>query len=248
MKGEIDIAVGTLSLLIIILAMIYGLCMGSFAMFRGADQFYRQLFATSFKVPALFVLTLLVTFPSLYVFNALVGSKLQVGAVFKLLIAALGVNITVLASLGPIVAFFSVSTTSYPFMLLLNVIVYAVSGFLGLSFLLQTLNRLTAVPLAKKDPIQESVQGPTLNKHMQPTAEDPALEPGALDTVDDIVIGPNAKKVFYCWIVVFGLVGAQMGWILRPFIGNPDQEFELFRQRGSNFFEAIINALGDLLS
>jgi hypothetical protein len=22
-----------------------------------------------------------------------------------------------------------------------------------------------------------------------------------------------------CWVVVFGLVGAQMGWVLRPFIG-----------------------------
>ena len=46
---------------------------------------------------------------------------------------------TVLASLGPIVAFFSLSTTSYPFMLLFNVAVFSVSGVLGLTFLLQTL-------------------------------------------------------------------------------------------------------------
>ena len=75
-----------------------------------------QLVASMAKVPLLFYLTLLVTLPSLYVFNALVGSRLSLGTVIRLLVASLGVMVTVLASLGPIVAFFSVSTTSYPFM------------------------------------------------------------------------------------------------------------------------------------
>ena len=80
-----------------------------------------QVVASMVKVPALFFLTLLVTLPSLYVFNALVGSRLTLAAVVKLLLATLGVIVAVLASLGPIVAFFSVSTTSYPFILLFNV-------------------------------------------------------------------------------------------------------------------------------
>ena len=71
--------------------------------------------------------------PSLYVFNALVGSRLTLAAVIRLLVATLGVIVAVLASLGPIVAFFSVSTTSYPFMVLFNVVVFAVSGVLGLT-------------------------------------------------------------------------------------------------------------------
>ena len=95
----------------------------------GADLM--QVVASMVKVPALFFLTLLVTFPSLYVFNALVGSRLTLGAVVRLLVAALGVIVAVLASLGPIVAFFSVSTTSYPFMLLFNVVVFAVSRVAG---------------------------------------------------------------------------------------------------------------------
>ena len=37
-----------------------------------------QWLATTLKVPALLFLTLAVTFPSLYVFNALVGSRLNV--------------------------------------------------------------------------------------------------------------------------------------------------------------------------
>ncbi len=34
------------------------------------------------------------------------------------------------------------------------------------------------------------------------------------------------------------MVGAQMSWVLRPFIGG-GREFALFRPRGSNFFEAV---------
>src|SRR5207253_3538075 len=96
------------------------------------------------KVPALFLLTLAVTFPSLYVFNALVGSRLRPVALGRLMAAALGVTLAVLASFGPIVAFFSVTTTSYPFILLLNVAVFAAAGLLGMGFLLQTLFRISA--------------------------------------------------------------------------------------------------------
>src|SRR5213078_3989122 len=79
-----------------------------------------------------------------YVFNALVGSRLSILSVVRLLVISLVVMLTVLASLGPIVAFFSASTTSYPFMLLLNVAFYAVAGFLGLRCVLVTLDRLSA--------------------------------------------------------------------------------------------------------
>src|SRR5262249_58477187 len=123
--------------------MVYGLCMGMFAVFGEKGPTPMQVLASMIKVPLLFYLTLLVTLPSLYVFNALVGSRLTLSTVVRLLVASLGVIVTVLASLGPIVAFFSVSTTSYPFMVLFNVVVFGVSGGLGLTFLLQTLHRLS---------------------------------------------------------------------------------------------------------
>jgi hypothetical protein len=52
--------------------------------------------------------------------------------------------------------------------------------------------------------------------------------------------------VFGCWLVLFGLVGAQMGWVLRPFIGAPSLPFEWLRARESNFFEAVLRSLGAL--
>src|SRR5689334_1773343 len=110
-RGTIELPVAGLSIVLLVLSMAYGACMGSFAVLKEGGPSYWQLVASTLKVPALFFLTLLVTFPSLYVFNALVGSRLEVHSVLRLLVAALAVMVTVLASLGPIVAFFSVSTT-----------------------------------------------------------------------------------------------------------------------------------------
>jgi hypothetical protein len=263
-QGTIAIPLRGLSVVILVLGMIYGLCMGSFSLFR-ADGSNLQIVASALKVPLLFFLTLLVTFPSLYVFNALVGSRLSLLAVLRLLIAALGVNLAVLASLGPIVAFFSVSTTSYEFMVLLNVIIFAVSGALGLAFLLQTLNRLSLVDreLVDREPIDERITAEQAAAREQPTMVEaievaapgvssapapPELpQPGALDRLEGQMLGKHVKKVFGMWIVVFGLVGAQMGWVLRPFIGDPSSPFEWFRERESNFFESVADTLRRLL-
>jgi len=107
--------------------------MGVFAL-TGGNHAPMQIVATMLKVPALFLLTLLVTGPSLYVFNALVGSRLAFRSMLRLIVAALAVMMALLASIGPIVAFFSFTTTSYPFMVTLNVIVYATAGFLVWDF------------------------------------------------------------------------------------------------------------------
>ena len=198
-KG-MSIPVGGVSLVVAALGAVYGLCMGSFALFKVGEPVYRQALASAVKVPALFGLTLLVTFPSLYVFNALVGSRLTLGSMLRLLVASIGVVAAVLASLGPIVAFFSVMTTSYPFVVLLNVAIFAVSGLLGLGFLLQTLHRLS---LRGGRPPASELPGPEAEGWV------PA---GALEMrADGPGMGKHVKLVFRCWVVLFGLVGAQMG-------------------------------------
>jgi hypothetical protein len=58
------------------------------------------------------------------------------------------------------------------------------------------------------------------------------------------MLGQNVVAVFRIWVIVFGLVGAQMGWVLRPFIGSPETAFSWFRLRESNFFEAVLRAMG----
>ena len=228
--------VAGLAALLVLLGAVYGLCMGAFAITGSGSGDYRQMIASALKVPLLFILTLIVTLPSLYVFNALVGSRLTPVPLLRLMIAALAVTMAVLASIGPIVAFFSICTTSYAFMTLLNVLVFAIAGMLGLSFLKRTLNRLTAA-------------------YWMPPAVESAAEPGEEPLVSgpltrleaDDALGHHTRTIFGIWMLVFGLVGAQMAWVLRPFVGSPDRPFTWLRPRQSNFFEAIWRLLGDLL-
>lgn len=242
-QGKVEIPVVGLSVVLVILAMIYGACMGSFALMAEKGPNAMQVLASMLKIPALYALTLVVTLPSLYVFNALVGSRLTLSSVVRLLIAALGVMLAVLASLGPIVAFFSVSTTTYLFIVLINVVVCAVSGILGLMFLLQTLHRLS---IAEDAPPEEPPARPPLEGSTEVVLT-PYVRPGALDKPDDRMFGGHVKTVFRIWVIVFGLVGAQMSWVLRPFIGDPASPFAWFRPRSSNFFEAVVHALMNVL-
>src|SRR5262249_15711332 len=132
-----------LSACIVILGMLYGICMGTFALFRMKGAEPVQVVASMIKVPLLFYLTLLVTLPSLYVFNALVGSRLTLSMVVRLLLASLGVMGAVVACVGRIVPFFSGGTRTYPFVVLLTVVVFGISGGWGLTFLLQPLPGLS---------------------------------------------------------------------------------------------------------
>jgi hypothetical protein len=235
-QGRIEFSAGGLLVVVVLLGLVYGMCMGFFGLFREGGPSYEQWIATTVKVPALFFLTLLVTFPSLYVFNALVGSRLVVISVLRLLVASLAVNLTVLASFGPIVAFFSVSTTSYSFMVLLNVVLFAVAGLLGLLFLLQTLHRLTVARSESEVTTPSTAAAPS---DVPPPIPPQLPRESALDPLEGRVLGRHEKLVFRCWIIVFALVGSQMGWVLRPFLGDPSLPFTWFRERRASFFEGV---------
>ncbi len=244
-SGHIEIDQSKLPWIIIGMGVLYGACMGSFALANTPDKTIAllQTLSSMGKVPILFFATLLVTFPSLYVFNALVGSRLTLVSVWRLLLSALAVMMTILSSLGPIVAFFSISTVNYPFMLLLNVVVFGLSGFLGLKFLLGTLQRLTVVLYEKPDApavADAAGQQAELDEVLTLFAED-NVKQGALDRVEARAMAANVKQVFGLWMIAFGLVGSQMAWVLRPFISDPQRtEFVLFAQRESNFFAAVV--------
>jgi hypothetical protein len=52
--------------------------------------------------------------------------------------------------------------------------------------------------------------------------------------------GQPGRVIFllpYC--VLFALVGTQLAWSLRPFLGSPSQEFTLFRTLGGNLFDSL---------
>lgn len=215
-RGKFDIPVATLTKAGLVLGVSYGVFMGLFAALRGGPGSVAQLLTSMVKVPSLFLLTLLVTFPSLYVFSALAGSRLEFKDTLRLLLAAIAVNLTLLASFGPVTGFFTLSTESYPFMILLNVFFFTVSGAIGLGFLKRALGAVFEAPVAPSTPAS------TL------TPANPAA------------------RVFRVWTFIYAVVGAQMGWVLRPFVGAPGEPFQFFRSRNSNFFAAVSHAFVDL--
>ena len=51
---------------------------------------------------------------------------------------------------------------------------------------------------------------------------------------------PN-RQIIQTWTLIYIFVGTQLAWILRPFIGDPN-ETVLFRQIEGNFYQAVFNA------
>ncbi len=55
------------------------------------------------------------------------------------------------------------------------------------------------------------------------------------------------RWVLRLWMLLYAFVGSQLAWTIRPFIGAPSIEFELFRQLGGNFYTNIFSSLGEIL-
>ena len=72
-------------------------------------------------------------------------------------------------------------------------------------------------------------------------------EIGALWGVRGYALDRHVKKIFVSWMIVFGLVCAQMAWVLKPFLGKPGETFQWFGARESNFLQAFWEALRALL-
>lgn len=238
-NGTSHIRIAPLVMGSVLLGVIYGIFMGLYAVATRTPPSLVQLLASAVKVPALFFLTLVVTFPSLYVFSALLGVRLGPKDTFRLILVPIAVNLAMLASLGPITGFFTLSTTSYEFMKLLNVFFFGVSGIVGLKVLLTMLSRL------------EEAQSPQVTP---PPPADLADGGGAPDKPPSLTPASRlarerstARITFQVWVVIYALVGAQMGWILRPFIGAPEMPFQWFRNREANIFVDIAHTIAKLV-
>jgi hypothetical protein len=219
-----DVRASYLAVGIVLLAAAYGFFMGWYAIFSRAVPEWRQVAADMWKMPTLFLMTLVICFPSLYVFSALLGSRLSFAQMLRVLLAIVAVTVTVLASFGPIVGFFALSTENHPFMVLLNVAFCAVAGLLGVGVLWKALRILLAPKIeARTENVPPMIQPPL------PTQSD-----------------RQVKSVFRVWILIYAVVGAQMGWVLRPFISDPQVPFLWFCGKEGNFFLGVWHAFVSL--
>ncbi|MEL6189401.1 MAG: hypothetical protein AAFU79_32665 [Myxococcota bacterium] len=249
--GHIDLSPGSSARIVVVFGALAGALVGVYSLSGGWTS-APQLLASTVKLPLMFIITVGVCFPSLFVFSALFGARLPLGAVLRLVWSHVAVMVMILASFGPIVAFFGLTGPSYGFMVLLNVITAGLSGLLGLGFLLRTLDRViraqaaSEVPGARAaSPTAAAEEGALSPAEGAPPDDSKSGAPGPLDP--DVPLHERTKLIFRVWVVLFGMVGAQSSWLLRPLIGSPDLPFQLFRAKEGTFLTGVFNALAQLL-
>jgi hypothetical protein len=121
---------------------LYGAVMGS-------THSLWQTLSSAAKLPVLFLATLLICVPSLYFFSLLFGSNQSLRQSVTVILTAITVTAVLLLSGAPITLFFLLTAPSqYQFFKLLNVGIFAISGFMGVVFLYQGI-KVVAGPKAE---------------------------------------------------------------------------------------------------
>ena len=123
------------NLSVIVFSAVYGATMGVYP--GGLQVFYDAV-----KIPMLLLISLYVTAPSYYVLTSVFGGKLSFSQMIILLLSSLTVMSTVILAMVPINLFFIFTTANaayptYAFLVILNVVIFALAGLFSLLYLLR---------------------------------------------------------------------------------------------------------------
>src|SRR5438874_6968791 len=105
---------------------------GFFGLVAGAYSGPAQALSAAIKLPFLFFATFAVCFPTFFVVQVLVGSRLRLLQVAVRVFGALALTCVLLAAFVPITAFFLVTGANYYFQHLLNIAIAGVAGVFGM--------------------------------------------------------------------------------------------------------------------
>jgi hypothetical protein len=237
---------------------VYGAVLGSF-------HSVLMALTSAVKLPLLFLVTLAICLPTLYLFNLVFGARLSIRQSLALVMVALTVTSMLALAFAPISLFFLITAPDYAFFKLLNVAILALSALVGLRFLtggMKVLNQhglLAAEParpaeapvspaVAAPAPVSPAVPGPAAENN-SPVAvalaphPQPFPHPRPMRATEPT---PPSMTLLYIWILLFGFVGTQLAWTLRPFFGSPDMKFSLYREIDGNFYAEIFRTLAHL--
>lgn len=167
-----------------------------------------QSLSAAIKLPCLYLLTLLICLPTLYIFNIFFGSSRSLTQHFIIVLTAASVISALLLGFAPVTLFFLLTTDNYQFFKLLNVAIFILTGVIGVNFLYQGMRLISEA--------DTEGQG-------------------------------TRTKILQFWLVLYGFVGSQLGWIIRPIFGNTQQPFVLFREMQGNIYLDIANAISEVL-
>ena len=253
---------------------VYGAVLGSF-------HSVLMALTSAVKLPLLFLVTLAICLPTLYLFNLVFGARLSVRQSLSLVMVAITVTAMLALAFAPISLFFLITAPDYGFFKLLNVAILALSALVGLRFLtggMRVLNDhgllapVAAPPAALPAPatvpaelVHAGAPGPDATA-TNGTAVATQAAPAAAAQPQPLVLPPGtypasrrahgqlpalpprqpSMTLLYVWILLFGFVGTQLAWTLRPFFGSPGQPFGLYRKIDGNFYGEIFRTIANL--
>ncbi len=169
-----------------------------------------QIISSAIKLPALYLLTLLICLPTLYFFDILFGSRLGFRQYVTMALTAVSVIGVLLFSFAPVILFFLISVKDYFFFLLLNVLVMGVTGTIGVRLFYKGMRDISGSP---------DTPNPTSRRYL-----------------------------LQGWMLLYGLVGSQLGWTLRPFLGFDGEPFQVFRPEiDGNFYAQVARSVAILI-
>lgn len=170
----------------------------------GASSSWMQMLASAIKLPALYLMTLVICLPTLYFFDILFGSALGFSQYAALILTTVSVISVLLFSFAPVTLFFLISIHDYDFFLFVNILIFALTGLVGIKLFYQGMKWI-------REPFDEPQN--------------------------------TRQRLLQSWLILYGLVGSQLGWTLRPFFGAPTEPFQLFRQIEGNFYTQAIRII-----
>lgn len=294
----------------------------------GASHSFAQAGLSALKLPLLFLMTLAICLPTLYLFNLVFGARLQVRQALALVMVTITVTAVLSLAFAPISLFFLLTAFSYSFYKILNVAILTMTAFVGLKFLtsgMHALNAHTAAAAAARREQQEAearavaaLAAPSADAPVSPAPAGSSSDAAATDAADadageggaavpaaSVSAGPAAQPsngavatasapapafapkqplllpdgryaypvapplpgyratpaaaaqlqpgerpasmtLLHVWILLFGFVGTQLAWTLRPFVGEPHEPFQVFRPIEGNFYVNIIHTISEL--
>ncbi len=251
------------------------LSLAAYGAVLGASNGWVQSLISTVKLPLLFLVTLAICLPTLYLFNLVFGARLSVLQACALIMVAITVTAVLTFAFAPISLFFLVTAQSYAFFKLLNVAILTLTALVGLRFLTSGMRALNEHVVVETVPSnQAAVSAQLMQRELVSANVGGGAEPaGQAHTNGDAPAGSQSHNpsrshgpvpasgnatamagersasmiLLYIWILLFGFVGTQLAWTLRPFFGSPNAPFELFRDIGGTFYGDIFRTLSGLL-
>lgn len=119
-------------LLICAFAFLYGMVMGSY-------HSLLQSVVTGVKVILLFLSTVIICFPSFFIIQQVLGSKMSFRQMIVIVLSGVVLTATIALSFAPIVVVFQVTGGNYHFLQLLHVAIFIFAGFFGMRLMVDAL-------------------------------------------------------------------------------------------------------------